>query len=281
MKRLVAGLAAAMIAVAAPGQSQPKPPEPLLELWRLDCGDFLMKRYGAWFSDTFQYPAGAKPLVGSCYLIRHGSRYMLWDTGMPERLIQNPIDNDEQSMSLKRSLVEQLKQIGVTPEQIELVGISHYHGDHTGQARNFPNSKLVIGAADWEALKGTGEQLNDTREDLAHWLTGPGKAVPVPSDIDIFRDGSVLMLAHPGHTPGHTALLVRLASGPVLLSGDQYHFTEQVKNRGVPSFNTNRADTLASHDRFDRIAVNVGAKVIIQHEPADIGKLPPFPQSAR
>ena len=88
------------------------------------------------------------------------------------------------------------------------------------------------------------------------------------------------MLGLPGHTPGHAALLVRLASGPVLLSGDQYHFSEAVANRSVPSFNTNRADTLASHDRFDRIAANVKAKVIIQHEPRDIAKLPAFPAAA-
>jgi N-acyl homoserine lactone hydrolase len=48
----------------------------------------------------------------------------------------------------------------------------------------------------------------------------------------------------------------------------------------VPSFNHDRADTLASHDRFDRIARNLGAKVVIQHEPADIAKLPAFPQAA-
>jgi N-acyl homoserine lactone hydrolase len=75
--------------------------------------------------------------------------------------------------------------------------------------------------------------------------------------------------------------LVRLASGPVLLSGDLYHFTEQVALKGVPPFNTNRADTLASMDRFDRLAKNLGAKVIIQHEPADIAKLPAFPQAAQ
>jgi glyoxylase-like metal-dependent hydrolase (beta-lactamase superfamily II) len=85
----------------------------------------------------------------------------------------------------------------------------------------------------------------------------------------------------PGHTPGHNALLVRLASGPVLLTGDLYHFTEQVLIKGVPPFNTDRADTLASMDRFDKIARNLQAKVIIQHEPADIAKLPPFPEAAR
>lgn len=89
------------------------------------------------------------------------------------------------------------------------------------------------------------------------------------------------MLAMPGHTPGHAALLVRLASGAVLLSGDQYHFTEAVANRGVPAFNHDRADTLASHDRFEAIARNVGARVIIQHEPADVAKLPAFPEPAK
>jgi glyoxylase-like metal-dependent hydrolase (beta-lactamase superfamily II) len=276
MKRWIAALA---LALAAPAASQTAAPS--MELWRLDCGDFNMKRFGAWFSDTFQYPPGAKALVGSCYLIRHGDDYLLWDTGMSDTLIAKPVDNEQQTMSLKRSVVDQLKQIGVTPAQIDMVGISHFHGDHTGQARHFPGARLVIGKGDWDALKGTDERLKDTRQDLAHWLTGPGQSIPVGGDADLFRDGTVLMLAMPGHTPGHNALLVKLASGPVLLSGDQYHFTEAVKNRGVPSFNTNRADTLASHDRFDRIAANLKAKVIIQHEPSDVAKLPAFPRSAR
>jgi hypothetical protein len=76
-------------------------------------------------------------------------------------------------------------------------------------------------------------------------------------------------------------LLVKLASGNVLLTGDLYHFHEQVLIKGVPPFNTDRADTLASMDRFDRIAKNLKAKVIIQHEPADVAKLPRFPAAAQ
>ena len=49
----------------------------------------------------------------------------------------------------------------------------------------------------------------------------------------------------------------------------------------MPPFNDNRADTLASMDRFDRIARNLNARTIIQHEPADIAKLPAFPEAAR
>jgi N-acyl homoserine lactone hydrolase len=278
MKRTITALLATFLA-AAPAASQRA--NPMVELWRLDCGDFVMKRFNAWFSDTFQYAEGARPLVGSCYLIRHGNKYMLWDTGLTDQRVGNPLDNDQQRQSLKRSLRDQLAQIGVKPEQIGIVGISHFHADHTGQAGHFPGAKLVIGAGDWIALKTSDNPgLNEPKTHLAHWLSGKGTVVPAAGDVDIFHDGRVVMLAMPGHTPGHSALLVRLASGPVLLSGDQYHFTEAVKNRGVPSFNTNRADTLASHDRFDRIAANLKAKVIIQHEPSDVAKLPAFPKAA-
>jgi glyoxylase-like metal-dependent hydrolase (beta-lactamase superfamily II) len=277
-------LAALAALTASSSLAQPKAQaDATLQLWRLDCGDFVMKRYGAWFSDTFQYPAGSKALVGSCYLIRNGGDYLLWDAGLSDRLIGKPVDNADQRMSLKRSLLDQLKQIGVAPGRIKFLGLSHFHADHSGQARHFPNAKLVIGQADFEALKTEqgGDFFKQTQQDLSRWLTGGGEVAAVAGDVDIFRDGRVIMLALPGHTPGHSALLVRLASGPVLLSGDQYHFTEQVKNRGVPSFNHDRSDTLASHDRFDRIAANLQAKVIIQHEPADVAKLPAFPEAAQ
>ena len=277
MKRLLVGLIAAAIGSTGPAQPQ----QASLELWRLDCGEFVIKQYGAFFSDTFRYPAGPKQIASSCYLIRNGERYMLWDTGVSDALIGSPLENQAQKISLNRSIIDQLAQIGVKPQQVEIVGISHWHFDHVGQAPHFKHAKLVIGKGDSDLLRQSPPPDEDSAKALAHWLTGAGTLRAVESDVDIFHDGKVTMLKLPGHTPGHYALLVRLASGPVLLSGDQYHFTEQVANRGVPPFNHSRADTLASHDRFDRIAANLGAKVIIQHEPADIAKLPLFPASAR
>ena len=97
----------------------------------------------------------------------------------------------------------------------------------------------------------------------------------------MFGDGRARILQMPGHTEGHQALLVRLDSGPILISGDQYHFRENRSVGGVPTFNVNRADTLASHDRFEKLARNLKAKVIIQHEPQDIALLPLFPEAAK
>jgi glyoxylase-like metal-dependent hydrolase (beta-lactamase superfamily II) len=89
------------------------------------------------------------------------------------------------------------------------------------------------------------------------------------------------MLDLPGHTPGHHGLLVKLArTGYVLLSGDAAHFRENYVDSGVPTFNHDRAQTLASLDRFKSMEKNLRATVIIQHEQADLKKLPTFPAFA-
>ena len=69
--------------------------------------------------------------------------------------------------------------------------------------------------------------------------------------------------------------------GAVLLSGDLAHFRENYESNGVPSFNSDRAQTVASLERFKQIAANLKATVIIQHEPRDVEKLPAFPAAAK
>ena len=69
--------------------------------------------------------------------------------------------------------------------------------------------------------------------------------------------------------------------GPVLLSGDLAHFQENYESSGVPLFNTDRSQSLASIDRVKKIAANSKATFIIQHDARDVGKLPAFPSSAK
>ena len=274
------GVAIGLGWLALTGMQAPAPaPAPALSLWRLDCGEVDFTDFNACFSDTSEYPAGPKRLVSSCYLIRHGDRYMLWDTGLPGAIVGHPARTPQLTASLRSRIVDQLARIGVTPAQVAILGISHYHFDHTGQAADFPHARLLMGPGDLAALRGNEPGIE--RAPLAHWLTGGGQVTEARGDHDVFGDGSVVMMSLPGHTPGHRGLLVRLASGPVLLSGDTYHFAEQVSRRGVPPFSTSRAESLASMDRFDRLGRNLRARVIIQHEPADVAKLPAFPASAR
>jgi glyoxylase-like metal-dependent hydrolase (beta-lactamase superfamily II) len=273
LKRL-ALIAAAGLWLASSGAQAQAP----LSLWRLDCGSATINDYNAFFSDTSAYKPGPKTVTDSCYLIRHGDSLLLWDAGLPDALIGHPDANPVMTARVEHSLVDQLSRIGVKPEQVSILGISHYHGDHIGQAPHFAKAKLLIGKGDLDALKSPG---GPDAKPLAQWLQGAGAVDPVSGDRDVFGDGSVVMLSTPGPTPGHHSLLVRLASGPVILTGDLWHFSEQVAIDGVPPFNTDRAQTLASMDRIRKLAANIHAKVVIGHEPADIAKLPAFPEAAR
>ena len=248
-------------------------------LTRLDCGGSDTPIDIERFSDTHAYDGRKLQLTASCYLIRHADEYMLWDTGYPAATPGAPPPSGP---TVKVSVVEQLARLKIEPAQIKYVGISHYHGDHTGQAASFPQATLLIGQGDWDVLNGPTPSGTTNAAPLKHWLSGAGKAEPVARDKDMFGDGTVVMLDMPGHTPGHHSLLVALKEkGNVLLSGDLAHFRENYDSNGVPSFNTNRADTLASLDRFKQLAKNLKATVIIQHDARDVGKLPAFPAAAK
>ncbi len=277
-KLSIAIVAVVLAGLASPAQAQSASPT----LTRLDCGAVQVNRLNA-FSDTDAYPGQGRTLTSSCYLIRHGDKTMIWDTGLPAALKGvTPANSGDMSATVTRTLDEQLAELGIKPDDIDFVGVSHFHFDHIGQLDLFRNATLLIGKGDWDLISAAKPDPRINTAPFKHWLgKTPGKSEAVEGDKDIFGDGSVVMLDMPGHTPGHHSLLVRLKNrGPVLLTGDLAHFSENYASNGIPGFNTDRADTLASLDRFKKIAANLKATVIIQHEPADVKKLPAFPKAA-
>ena len=243
-------------------------------LTRIDCGTGATPTdVGQRFTDTFAYKDLKLTFTYSCYLIKHGSDYMVWDTGFAPGTNAN---------APKVGIVDRLKEVNVTPDQVKFVGISHFHADHTGQLAPFTNATLFIGKGDWDQITAPTPMQGANVAGFKSWIDEKRKVEPLTADKDVFGDGSVIVLRTPGHTPGHTALLVRLKDmGPVLLSGDAVHFHENYEGNGVPSFNFDRAQTIASIERMKQIVGNVKATVIIQHDMRDIGKLPAFPAHAK
>jgi N-acyl homoserine lactone hydrolase len=274
MQRILSLLAAGVCAGALTGLAVPAQAAPDVTLTRLDCGTPQAPiPVNPRFSDTFSYGDLKLQFVYSCYLVKHGDQYMLWDTG---HAMTTP------NVAPKVSIVDQLAKINVKPEQINFVGISHYHADHTGQVASFPTATLLIGKGEWEAITSPKPAEGVNFAPFANWSKGEGKVEPLPLDKDVFGDGSVIVLHTPGHTPGHQSLLVKLPqTGNVVITGDAAHFRENWETDGVPSFNYDHAQTVASLERLKKIAANLKAAVIIQHDARDVDKLPAFPAAAK
>ncbi len=240
------------------------PAAPKVELWRLDCGTF-----------------GPKPLVNSCYLIRHGDRLMLWDVGFPGEWVGKPLSPERRSVIATTSLASELAKLGIAPERIDIVAVSHLHWDHIGQAASLPGARLLIGEEDWNALTAPEPDPRLQPHRFAPWIEGGSAVERIIGDKDVFGDGSVVIVATPGHTAGHHSLLVRLSHfGPVMLSGDLYSSAEQYRGKRVSKDNQAPAQTIESFRRFDTMAEALNATVVIQHEPGDVTKLPAFPTAA-
>ena len=267
MKLVAALLGASLWASTASAQAPAKPAP--LKLWKLDCGRLDENRQRPWAWQKVPTPV-------PCFLIANGGRYLLWDTGVSRRALNNA----HPTIKLDHTISDQLAKINVRPDQIEFVGISHYHGDHTGQATQFPKATLLIGEGDFLALKTSPPPGGAAPTHIQPWIDGTSKVEALREDHDVFGDERVTILTARGHTPGHSVLLLKMATGPVILAGDLWFNHDAAVLSTMPEFNTSRAETIASRERIARLAEKLDAMVIIQHEPADLAKLPAFPQAA-
>jgi N-acyl homoserine lactone hydrolase len=250
---------------------------PHLRLYAIDCGRIVYKDM-AMFSDTGDYDGKPGALADPCFLIRNPHGTLLWDTGLGDKTAasRDGVDFNGIRLYVDTPLQDQLKTLGLKPDDINYVAFSHFHLDHTGNANLFTHSTWIINKAELEATLSSAPPFGADKSLISAYEHV--KTQLIEGDYDVFGDGSVRILKAPGHTPGHQVLIVELEhAGTVALTGDLYHTRENRRLRRVPEVNTQRADTLASMDRFEHIVSNLRARVIVQHDPQDFRSLPKFP----
>jgi glyoxylase-like metal-dependent hydrolase (beta-lactamase superfamily II) len=249
------------------------------KLYRLDCGHSLANDESVW---TPGENVGRDiEFSSTCWLIKHGNQWLLWDTGVPEAAL-----NDPRGWStlpklivyhLDKSLTDQLAEVGLKPGDIGRVAISHTHGDHIGNMVLFPNSTILVQRTEYSWIhspNGPNDNVNQLMA-LARKLMGTPKHLQLlDGDTDVFGDGSVTLVFTPGHTPGHQSLLVHLGnSGFVILSGDVVHLEDNFERNIVPSLNTDKAASIASMERVRQLIAAYKAALFINHDKSQTDKL--------
>ena len=278
LRTLACGLAAMLFAGHAAAASPAG-----LKLYTLDCGQIVETDADA-YADDGAYKGVTKTLIVPCYLIRHAKGDLIWDTGLPQAIADLPDHHNTYGMSVTRKLTDQLKQLGLTPADIEYLSVSHSHFDHIGNGNLFAAHSTWIVDADERAYAFRPQARADRQEFAAYSAleTAGTRLIEGDAPCDVFGDGSVIIYQAPGHTPGHTVLMVRLPkAGPVLLTGDMWHIAESRAARRVPRFNTDRAQTLRSMDMVEKLAAETHARVVRQHVPEDFAAMPKFPEPLR
>ena len=251
--RALACVALLALALPAAAQTSGKAAD---RLYVMDCGHNAAPDQARWSPGVNV----GKPieLSDTCTLIRHGNRWLLWDTGYPDAVADRPVTSPIGTATRARKLAAQLAELGVKPDDIAYVAVSHTHGDHVGNVDMFPKSTLLIQKAEIDFAFAEGKPAPFRKDRPMQLLSG---------DFDVFGDGSVVILSAPGHTPGHQALLVNLAkTGWIVMSGDLAHFKDNWDNDRVPSMNTSADQTHASRARVQKVLDDKKAQLWINHD---------------
>ena len=256
--RLVALAAFAILAASASAQMK----SGVDKLYIINCGEGVAGDISRWSPGV--NVGKSMDFVDNCYLMHHTQGWLLWDTGVTDAIAAMPdgqASADPRMTHWRRpkTLASQLELLGVKPTDIKYVAVSHTHPDHIGNVEMFPQAMLLVQKAEyeWPTPLGVG------RFKVEHPVR------KLEGDYDVFGDGSVTIISTPGHTPGHQSLLVKLPNtGAILLSGDAVHFKSNWENRGVPSGNTDKDQTLASMQRISDLLAKEKAQLWINHDKA-------------
>jgi N-acyl homoserine lactone hydrolase len=207
------------------------------------------------------------------YLIAHPRGTLLFDTGLGDRYFGHPFNEsplgdrpDPPSTAgfvlVMKTLKSQLDEIGYPPSKITYLAFSHPHDDHIGNANAFAGATFLVHPGDYDMMFGPNVKVNPAYAALKN-----SKTKMIEGDYDVFGDGSVVLLFTPGHTPGHQSLFLKLPkTGPVVLSGDLYHYPEDLKLDSMPDREKAPGITEASRKKLQEFLAKTGAQLWIGHD---------------
>lgn len=184
------------------------------------------------------------------FVITHPKGNVLFDTGNNDKIITDPSYWGAAFQALKPvntpdvAIDTQLQKIGLKPDDIKYVVVSHLHLDHGGNVAKFPNSTIVVQKSEIQNAfwpePGTGGPymigdvmpLRSPNTDMPNAV----KMIQLNGDLDIFGDGTLVVKRWVGHTPGSQMMKVRLKNkGPIILTGDNVYFRENVEKNIPPN----------------------------------------------
>jgi N-acyl homoserine lactone hydrolase len=249
--------------------AKPQPP-PSLRLYVLDCGKITpatIENYGLKPSEVV-----STEMITPCFLVVHPRGTMMWDTGeIADAAFKDGVSPQKlNAYTVERPLLPQLAAIGYTPADITYLALSHFHRDHVANASLFARSTWIVQKGDRDAILAPRPVGQPSRVPEPEFFEGLAEAKTVllnGEDHDVFGDGTVVLKSTPGHTPGHQSLFLKLANtGSVLLSGDLYHYPEEMTLKKVPTTDPDREQTAKSRERIEDFVKQNRAQLWIQHD---------------
>lgn len=163
-----------------------------------------------------QHPHEGPVLVDAGYSVRFFSESI----NFPNRLYRaiTPV-----TLTDPEGIAGQIRRRGILPEEVRHLVITHFHADHIGGLRDFPNATVHCSERAWQSVRKL-KGLAAVRKAFFPGLLPPdleNRLHFVEEGSDLFDDGAIRVLDLPGHAPGQIGIRFTETSGsPILLAAD-------------------------------------------------------------
>jgi glyoxylase-like metal-dependent hydrolase (beta-lactamase superfamily II) len=201
------------------------------------------------------------------FVVRNGSRTVLVDCGY------SPQRARERGRTLTALPEELLAEVGIAPQDVDHVVLTHMHWDHVGNTGLFPNATFSIARREYESATGPygrrtciGMALGDEELEAVKNLELAGRLFQVPdATFELFP--GIRLLLTPGHTPGQLVTEVTTATGSVILASDALHlYTEMTLDRPFWAF-TDLEGMYRTYELLRSFAARPNTVVVPGHDP--------------
>ena len=206
------------------------------------------------------------------FAVDHPEGWVLVDCGVHPDFAVDPVGRlgEQAAMSdltvgPEDDVAHRLATIGVAPEQVAHVVVTHLHYDHCGGLSLLPNATVHVQAA--ERRFAADPPVYQAPAYIPDDWAGPLTWHEVSGEHDLFGDGSVVMFPTPGHTPGHQSVLVRLPGQAVIVVGDAAYHPRKMAERRLPAYLWNPDAVIASWAELERRRDEHGAVFLFSHFP--------------
>jgi glyoxylase-like metal-dependent hydrolase (beta-lactamase superfamily II) len=204
-----------------------------------------------------------------CFLIAHPKGTLMWEVGvLPDSVFAGVGSVTQGAATVTKPLKAQLAEVGYVPNEITYLAFSHCHGNHTANAGDFTGATWLVRQEERDAMFAQPADLTGCwAPEHYNALRNSKTVILTHDDYDVFGDGTVIIKFAPGHTPGHQVLFLNLPkTGPVLLSGDLYHYPEERTQHRIPKKEFSREQTEASRAAIEAFLKKSDAELWIQHD---------------
>ena len=161
-----------------------------------------------------------------------------------------------------KNLITQLYEIGISPDDIDIVINSHLHPDHCGCNEFFKNAEFYCHE---QEFKSANEKNASKMGYIKNEWDFPMPLKKLKQSFDLFDDSRIVTVDLPGHTPGSIGLMVNLEHNRFLIASDALSLERNLERDEIPKNAWNPSLLLKSYKELIKIK-NSGSSIICGHD---------------